>query len=155
MSSGWQVVWDRRNVKLAEMIINREGIGDILADGVRAASEKIGNGSEAFAVPAGGQELSMHDSRLDPGCALAYQCEPTPGRHTIASYQDTDLRSGKKLFPQVRQMAKQAKDKESKKVTLHTATSIYEQLINCTGLCLLGVDSLEYPLVDYLNAATG
>ncbi len=142
-------------VRLAEMIINREGIGDVLADGVRAASRKIGNGSQAYAVHAGGQELSMHDSRLDPGYAIAYQCEPTPGRHTIASYQDADLRSGIKLFPKVRQMAKEAGDKESKKVALHTATSIYAQLINCTGLCLLGVDCLDYPIVDYLNAATG
>jgi hypothetical protein len=37
-----------------------------------------------------------------------------PGRHTIASYQDIDLRSGAKLFPQARQMARQAGDKESK-----------------------------------------
>jgi aldehyde:ferredoxin oxidoreductase len=156
-TGGLDLGWGKTDtiVKLTEMIINREGIGDVLADGVRAASEKIGNGSEAFAVHAGGQELSMHDSRLDPGYALAYQCEPTPGRHTIASYQDIDLRSGKKLFPQVRQMAKQAKDKESKKVALHTATSIYAQLINCTGLCLLGVDSMDYPMVDYLNAVTG
>jgi sulfoxide reductase heme-binding subunit YedZ len=27
----------------------------------------------------------MHDSRLDPGFAIAYQIEPTPGRHTISS----------------------------------------------------------------------
>ena len=156
-TGGLDLGWGKTDaiVKLTEMIIKREGIGDVLADGVRAASEKIGNGSEAFAVHAGGQELSMHDSRLDPGYALAYQCEPTPGRHTIASYQDIDLRSGAKLFPQARQMAKQAGDKESKKVALHTATSIYAQLINCTGLCLLGVDSLDYPMVDYLNGVTG
>ena len=62
---------------------------------MRIASEKIGRGSEAFAVHAGGQELPMHDSRLDPSYAVAYKCEPTPGRHTVTSYQDIDLRSGK------------------------------------------------------------
>ena len=156
-TGGLELGWGKTDeiVKLTEMIINRNGIGDVLADGVRSASQKIGKDSQAFAVHAGGQELSMHDSRLDPGYAIAYQCEPTPGRHTIASYQDSDLRSGRKIFPQVRRMAKQAKDKVSKKVALHTATSIYAQLINSTGLCLLGVDSLDYPIVDYLNAATG
>lgn len=142
-------------VTLTERIINREGIGDLLADGVRAASKKIGKGSEAFAVHAGGQELPMHDSRLDPGFGIAYQCEPTPGRHTIASYQDIDLRGGKKQFPEIRRLAKQAGDHVQKKVALHTATSIHAQLINCAGLCILGVDSMEYPLVPYLNAATG
>ncbi|MEJ2220739.1 MAG: aldehyde ferredoxin oxidoreductase family protein [Desulfobacterales bacterium] len=142
-------------IKLTEMIIERQGIGDVLADGVRAASHKIGNGADAFAVHAGGQELPMHDTRFDPGHAISYQCEPTPGRHTIAGYQEADLRSGIKLFPQVRQMVKQAGGKDSKKIALLTGTGIYGQLINCTGLCLLGADSMDYPIIDYLNAATG
>lgn len=156
-AGGLDLGWGKTDaiVKLTEMIINRKGLGDLLADGVKVASAKIGNGSEAFAVHAGGQELAMHDSRLDPGYAIAYQCEPTPGRHTIASYQDADLRSGKKIFPEVQRMVKCADNKESKKVALHTATSIYAQLINCNGLCVLGVDSLDYPMVDYLNAVTG
>jgi aldehyde:ferredoxin oxidoreductase len=156
-TNGLSLGWGKTDeiVKLTEMIIKRQGIGDVLADGVRAASRRLGNGADAFAVHAGGQELAMHDTRLDPGHAISYQCEPTPGRHTIASYQEIDLRSGKKLFPQVRKMVKQAADKDSKKIALLTATSIYAQLINCTGLCLLGVDSLDYPMVDYLNAATG
>lgn len=156
-TGGLELGWGKSEtiLKLTEMIINREGIGDVLADGVRMAAQKIGKGSEAYAVHAGGQELSMHDSRLDPGYAIAYQCEATPGRHTIASYQDADLRSGKKIFPQTRKMEKKAGDKESKKVALHTSTSVYAQLISCTGLCLLGVDCLDYPIGEYLNAATG
>jgi len=156
-AGGLALGWGKTDeiVKLTEMIIKREGIGDLLADGVKVAAEKIGSDAAAFAVHAGGQELSMHDSRLDPGYAIAYQCEPTPGRHTVASFQDADLRSGKKLFPEVQRMVKQAGDKESKKIALHTATSIYAQLINCNGLCLLGVDSMDYPVVDYLNAVTG
>lgn len=142
-------------IRLTDMMINREGIGDILADGVRVAAEKIGRGAEAFAVHAGGQELPMHDSRLDPGYTVAYKCEPTPGRHTITSYQDIDLRSGKKLFPEVLQMVKRTKGKENKKIALLAATAVYEELISCNGLCLLGVDSMDYPMVDYLNAVTG
>ncbi len=42
------------------------GFGDILADGVKRAAHKIGNGAEKSAMHAGGQELPMHDSRLDP-----------------------------------------------------------------------------------------
>jgi aldehyde:ferredoxin oxidoreductase len=155
--NGLALVWGASDaiVKLTEMIINREGIGDILADGVRVAAEKIGKNSEAFAVHAGGQELPMHDSRLDEGYAVAFKCEPTPGRHTITSFQDIDLRSGKKLFPEVLRMEKAARGKEGKKIALLAATAIYEELISCNGLCLLGVDSMDYPMVDYLNAVTG
>ncbi len=39
-------------------IAYREGIGDILAEGTRLASRKIGKGSEYFAIQIGGMELS-------------------------------------------------------------------------------------------------
>ncbi len=39
-------------------IAHREGIGDILAEGTRIASRKIGKGSEYFAIQIGGMELS-------------------------------------------------------------------------------------------------
>lgn len=142
-------------IKLIEMIIKREGIGDLLADGVRLAAKKIEKGAEQYAVHAGGQELPMHDSRLDHGYAIAYQCEPTPGRHTISSYQDADLRGGKKIFAQVSEMIKKANGKTAKKVARYTATGVYAQLISCAGLCLLGADCIDYPLLDYIKAATG
>jgi aldehyde:ferredoxin oxidoreductase len=131
------------------------GFGDTLADGVKAAVKKIGTESEKFAMHAGGQELPMHDSRNDPGWALSYQSEPTPGRHTIASYVDADLRSGKEQFPEVKRMVKAAKTKEGKKVSLNTATSIYTQIINGCGVCIFGPDTIHYPIVDFLNAVTG
>ncbi|MBC8438114.1 MAG: aldehyde ferredoxin oxidoreductase family protein [Deltaproteobacteria bacterium] len=142
-------------IKLIEIIISRKGFGDILADGVKAATKKIGWESERFAIHAGGQELPMHDSRNDPGWALTYQCEPTPGRHTIASYVDSDLRSGKEQFPEIKRMLKKAKTQKAKKVSLNTATIIYSQLINGSGVCIFGPDTAKYPMVDFLNAVTG
>ncbi|MBN2076829.1 MAG: aldehyde ferredoxin oxidoreductase family protein [Dehalococcoidales bacterium] len=72
-------------VELTEKMVKREGIGDILADGVKVAAEKIGKGAEEYAVHAGGQELGMHDPKLarpgDTGAAR-YQMDATPGRHT-------------------------------------------------------------------------
>jgi len=150
---GWGKVGEI--VKLVGMIIRREGFGDVLADGVKAAVAKIGPESEPYAIHAGGQELPMHDSRNDPGWALTYQCEPTPGRHTIASFIDSDLRSGKEQFPEIRQRVKKARSKEAKKVYLNTATTIYTQLLNASGICIFGPDTATYPLVDFLNAVTG
>ena len=67
-------------------LANREGLGDILADGVKIAAEKIGNGAEKFAVHIGGQELGMHDPKIPhgPGAPYSvarYQMDATPGRH--------------------------------------------------------------------------
>ena len=53
------------------------------------AAERIGKGAEEFAVHSGGQEMGMHDPKLDnaPGlggkaAAAMYKMDATPGRHT-------------------------------------------------------------------------
>ncbi len=86
-TDGIDLTWGnhRAIADLTEKIAKREGIGDILADGVKVAAEKIGKGSEEYAVHAGGQELGMHDPKLSrPGAtgAARYQMDATPGRHT-------------------------------------------------------------------------
>jgi aldehyde:ferredoxin oxidoreductase len=69
-------------VAMTEKLAKREGLGDILADGVKKASEKIGKGSEKYAIHVGGQEYPAHDSRGGLNFAIGYGANPTPGRHT-------------------------------------------------------------------------
>jgi aldehyde:ferredoxin oxidoreductase len=156
-TGGLNLGWGKSEeiIRLTELIIRREGLGDILADGVKRAAEKIGNDSDQFAMHAGGQELPMHDSRFDPGFAIAYQCEPTPGRHSISSYMYTDLYGVKKIFPRAKQMIKQARGKTSKKIRGYTAGSYYVQLVNCAGMCFFGAITSTMPMVEWLNAVTG
>jgi len=73
-------------VAMTTKLADREGLGDILADGVKIAAGKIGKGAEKFAVHIGGQELGMHDPKLPMGGgpsmpAARYQMDATPGRH--------------------------------------------------------------------------
>ncbi len=69
-------------IAMTEKIGRREGFGDILADGVKKASEKVGKGSEKYAIHVGGQEYPAHDSRGGLNFAIGYGANPTPGRHT-------------------------------------------------------------------------
>ena len=156
-TGGLELGWGRTDaiMELTDRIIRRDGFGDVLADGVRRAAERIGNGSERYAVHAGGQELPMHDSRLDPGYAIAYACEPTPGRHTISCYQYASLFGVKAAFPRARQMIRQARGKQAKQVQAYAAGSFFMQLLNCSGMCMFGALTSLLPVVDYLNAATG
>jgi len=156
-TNGLKLGWGKSEeiIKLTEMIIKRQGLGDILADGVKRAAAKIGKGAEKFAMHAGGQELPMHDSRLDAGFAIAYQCEPTPGRHSISSFQYTDLFSVAKMFPRAKQMINKGQGKESKKIRGYTAGSYYMQLVNSAGMCFFGAITSTLPLVAWLNAVTG
>ena len=85
-TDGMELKWgDHKTViKLIEKVCSREGFGDILADGVKVAAEKIGKGSDKYAMHVGGQEIPAHDSRGGHGFAIAYCGEPTPGRHTMS-----------------------------------------------------------------------
>ncbi|MFC1932179.1 aldehyde ferredoxin oxidoreductase family protein [Chloroflexota bacterium] len=86
-TDGIELTWGnhRAIVAMTEKMAKREGFGDILADGVKVAAEKIGRGAEQYAIHIGGQELGMHDPKLvRPGqpSAARYQMDATPGRHT-------------------------------------------------------------------------
>jgi aldehyde:ferredoxin oxidoreductase len=83
-TDGLEMTWgnDKAIVAMTEKVGKREGFGDIIADGVKKAAEKIGKGSEKYAMHIGGQEIPAHDSRGGPNFAIGYGAEPTPARHT-------------------------------------------------------------------------
>lgn len=58
--------------ELVRLISMREGIGAILAEGVKIASEKLGKGSEEFAIHVKGLEAPAHDARSGKTLAVAY-----------------------------------------------------------------------------------
>ena len=156
-TGGLKLGWGKNNeiMRLTEMIISRQGFGDILAGGVKRAAEKIGKDSDKFAIHAGGQELPMHNSGLDPGFGLAYQCEPTAGRHTISCFLYASLFSVKKLFPEIRRMVRRAKGKVAKNVQLYKASTFYMQIVNSSGICLFCTLKSRIPIVEYLSEVTG
>lgn len=82
-------------IKLIEMIGNREGIGDLLAEGVMRASEKIGKGSERYAIHVKGQEFPMHEPRLKRALGLGYAVSPTGPDH-MHNLHDTGI-TGRRL----------------------------------------------------------
>lgn len=83
-TGGLELTWGNHPdmIKLLEQIGNREGLGDILAEGVMRAAQQIGKGAERFAIHVHGQEAPMHDPRYLPSLAVTYKMEATPARHT-------------------------------------------------------------------------
>ena len=77
-------------LKMVEMICKREGLGDLLAEGVKRASEKIGKESEKFAVHVKGQEVPMHEPRFKRSLGIGYAVSPTGADH-MHNLHDTIL----------------------------------------------------------------
>ena len=70
----------------------REGIGDLLADGVKRAADTIGGGAADFAMQNKGMTFPGHSARGLPGFALGYATGPRGASHHDA--RPTCERSG-------------------------------------------------------------
>ncbi len=150
-------------VKMVEMIGNREGLGDILAEGVMKASEKMGKGAEKFALHVRGQELPMHEPRGKTSLALAYSLSPTGADHMEAPHdvfyvlfnpEGTHVMASLGLLEPV-----EALDMGPKKVRAFYYTKQLWSLYNCIGMCdFVGVPIGPLPireLVNHVKAVTG
>ena len=68
-------------MRLVEMIARREGLGDLLADGSKAAAERLGGSAAEFAIHVKGLELPYHDPRAFTSMALGYATANRGGDH--------------------------------------------------------------------------
>jgi aldehyde:ferredoxin oxidoreductase len=143
-------------IALLERIINREGFGDVLADGVQSAAQKIGMGSEEYAMHVGGQEPGYHSALFMPSRGTGFVCDPTPGRHTTGSLMSR-IDEGSAViapYPELQFHDFERYDYKNKGAVSATA-SCYWQICTCSGICLFPVFAGNYPLLEFFNAVTG
>jgi aldehyde:ferredoxin oxidoreductase len=69
---------------LVGKIAARQGVGDLLAEGTRAMSQRLGRGSERFAMHVKGLELPAYDPRAAKICGLGYVTANRGGDHITA-----------------------------------------------------------------------
>jgi aldehyde:ferredoxin oxidoreductase len=70
--------------ELSEDIAFRRGLGNLLAEGVRAVAAKIGGNSTDWAMHVKGLEISAYDCHTAPAMALAYATSPVGAHHKDA-----------------------------------------------------------------------
>jgi aldehyde:ferredoxin oxidoreductase len=73
-TGGLDLTWGDADAMIEAVhgIAHRQGIGELLADGVRAAAERIGPEAEAFAIHVKGMEMPYHDPRAFVSMAANY-----------------------------------------------------------------------------------
>lgn len=81
-TDGLELEWGDHEAitKMIEKLAHRSGIGNFLADGVKAASERLGRGSDAFAIHIKGQD-SLDTIRIQKGWGVGIVVSPVAGRH--------------------------------------------------------------------------
>jgi aldehyde:ferredoxin oxidoreductase len=155
-TNGLELTWGNSEAisALCKKIINREGIGDILADGVKIASEKIGKGSEKYAIHSLGSELPMHNPRFTNSLAFSYAYDPTPGKHNTASVDMADIGPINKFHEGFTLPKNWKKDEKQRVKAQILITGIYQPL-QCSGLCIFATLLGRYPLLELINSLTG
>src|SRR3989441_1262431 len=164
MAGGLDLSWGNADavIGLIHMIGRREGLGDLLAEGVKRAAESLGKGAERFALHVKGQELPMHDPRGKKGLSLAYAISPTGADHMEAPHDP--LYAG--FHPQGHPMGVlglieplDPMTLDAKKVRAFYVTQQVWSAYNSVGMCdFVGapLNTLQLdPMIDYINAVTG
>lgn len=157
---GLELKWGNHqaHVAMLEKIAKREGFGDILADGVKVAAERIGRGSEEYAVHIGGQEATAREPKLQPGILTQFVMDATPCRHMQGGTRWVESGRG---IPELGVEAIQPYV-YSNKGYAHKRISALFHVLNASGVCLFGYQEalvgaaaqIRY-LIDSLNAVTG
>jgi len=150
-------------VKMTEMIGKREGLGDILAEGVMRAARKFGKGSEKYAMHVKGQELPMHEPRGKRSLLYAYSLSPTGADHMEAPhdvvYELASADENHALSPLGLVESIDTLDMGAKKVRAFFYAKILDDFYNTIGMCAF-VGAPIGPLtitkfVEYIRAVTG
>jgi aldehyde:ferredoxin oxidoreductase len=152
-------------VQLVQMIAERRGLGDLLAEGSLRAAQKIGHGAEALAVHCKGQEYPAHVPQAKRSLALIYAVNPFGADHmssehdpsyepTAAPYKLLRLSELGLLTPLPK------RDLSLEKVRFALTTEYFYSLLDSIGTCqfvwgpgwqLYGPDQL----VEVVRAITG
>jgi aldehyde:ferredoxin oxidoreductase len=70
--------------KVIQDTVKKKGLGEIIFGGVRKASERVGGGSQGWAMQVKGLEVSAYDCHACPGMALSYGTSPIGAHHKDA-----------------------------------------------------------------------
>ena len=82
-------------LEMTRRIVQRQGFGDILAEGSRRAAAEIGAGSERYAMHVKGLELVPFEPRSQSNLALGYATAPIGPRYDICEHDwDFDVAVG-------------------------------------------------------------
>ncbi len=157
-TGGLDLTWSNTETMLnmIKKIAYREDIGNLLAEGVKKASEELGTLSEEFAVHVKGLEFPAHDPRAKFSNALAYATSPRGACHMNAfSY---DFEAGEKMpelgYPETMdRFAVEGKAEFTAK--FQDLMAVFDSLIGCKFLVFGLKDKTVETIINWLNYVTG
>ncbi|NHJ19346.1 MAG: aldehyde ferredoxin oxidoreductase [Candidatus Lokiarchaeota archaeon] len=137
--------------KLIEKISQREGIGDVLAEGVRAMALKFEVDPE-LAAHVKGLEIPMHEPRAFAGQALSYMTGCVGANHNKCDWYSAEAGTINDRILHIKRSKDRfdASGREKGVVNLQDLRAIDDSAVNCN----FATPKFEH-ILGYINAATG
>jgi aldehyde:ferredoxin oxidoreductase len=147
---------DQMMLECVELIANRKGFGNFLAEGTARMAKLIGQGSRDFAIEVKGLEAAMHDPRVRPSLGLGHMINPHGPDHCSAIFDDwfTTEEGIKDLQPLgiIKPLAMD--DIGPRKVALFRYEQLKSVLKDSMVICVFPMYSYDM-LSDLIKAVTG
>ena len=164
-TDGIPMTWGNHEgmVQMLHKIAHREGFGAILADGVKKASERIGKGSDAFALHVKGLDFTAIEPRAFFHVALAYAVNDMGADHERIHVPYAPVLSlvDEQILRDLPFDMKGAWNRQSPEGKGHLVKWLYDTraVLNCLETCVFTNRGKLYvdfrPYAKALTAATG
>ena len=145
-----EIRWGNEKIvlRLLDQIIRREGIGNILAEGVKIMAEKLGV-DPGLAAHVKGLEIPMHDPRAYLGQALTYMTSCTGANHNKGDFYNIDGDAAS--FQKIRKKDRFTVNKREKAIMFYQdLANVYDSAVICNFTHLN-----DTALARLLKASTG
>jgi len=158
---GLELSWGNEGaiLELAEKIGRREGFGDLLADGVRSAAERIGGEAQRYAMHVKGLEVFQADPRGIKAYALGFAVASRGGDHLRSepSFEfKEDPEEGQERFGVPESAFRLEYKGKGKVVNFHEKRSAFADSLEVCKNTISNMEILSYAEgAKLLNALTG
>jgi len=141
-------------IAMVERIAMRKGLGDILAEGTKKAAQKLGKGSDQFAMHVKGEEIPMHEPRYKQGLGLHYSVHATGADHCTGVHDN--LMKEIMMDWEAIDVAEQIPSTElsPRKARMVYQVGLWRHMVNTVGLCMF-VPWSNSQIKDAMEAITG
>jgi len=148
-TDGIEMTWGNHPsiVAMTEKLAKREGFGNVIADGVKMAAERIGKGAAEYAMHIQGQEVPAHDPKHDYHWGVPYMLDPTPARHT----------QNAEVFRPLGQVVQLDRKSYASEGNEYRVGSAMHHVVNSSGMCAFVYSCVPHSGVfgEFMSAVTG
>jgi len=155
-TEGIKLTWGNMEsvFKMVDKIGRREGFGDVLAEGSRAAAKKIGKNASDFAVEVKGLEAPMHDPRGYHGMGLAYAMSNRGACHN--QHMNVYVEQGMNAYPEIGLKEDYEGQTSEGKAEMTMISENLGMVCSSAVFCIFAMACLQVnDLVEFLRTTTG